>query len=212
FRTLWFLFLIVVSAIVWIRSLHQQEEIALMVGVTRGGALNQFLGVLAGLVLFALLLLLGRGIARLRRGVRRAIRPVLPRFAATTAATVIVALLVLFVSNQVLYTRGMNWALGRATQVNQHPPEGRTAPLLPQRTGSPTSYEPWGTLGHEGQKFVSDGPRAVDIAKVTGEEALEPIRVYAGKMQHTQIEDAAEAAVAELVRAGGLERSVVLVT
>jgi len=211
-RTLWVTLLVVVSGLVWVRSLHQQGQISLMAGVTRGGALNQFFGVLAGLVLFALLLLLGRGLVRLRRGVRRAIRPVLPRALAPVAATLIVAMVVVFVSNQVLYQRGMNWALGNATQLNQRPPEGRTAPTELERTGSRSSYEPWDTLGHEGQKFVSDGPRAADIERVTGQPALEPIRAYAGLTEHDEVEDAARAAVTELVRAGGLRRSVVLVT
>nr|WP_281497261.1 alpha/beta-hydrolase family protein [Ornithinimicrobium sp. F0845] len=211
-RTLWVVLLVVVSGVVWIQSLHQQEQISLMAGVSRGGALNQFFGVLAGVVLFGLLLLLGRGLARLRRGVGRMVRPVLPRYLAPVAATIIVVLIVVFVSNQVLYQRGMNWALGNATQLNQRPPDGRVAPSEPERTGSPTSYEPWDTLGHEGQKFVSDGPRAVDIERVTGVPALEPIRTYAGLTEHAEVEDAARAAVDELVRAGGLERSAVLVT
>ncbi|QDO88719.1 hypothetical protein FNH13_10595 [Ornithinimicrobium ciconiae] len=209
FRTGWILLLVVVSIIVWIRSLHQQEAISLMAGVSRGGALNQFLGVLAGIVLFALLLLLGRGLRQLRRSTTRLVGPILPPSLAPLAATLIVAALVIFVSTDVLYQRGLNWALGNATQLSHTSPEGRTAPAEAERSGSPTSYETWESLGRQGQMFVSDGPRAADIAAATGEPALEPIRVYAGKAQHDEIDAAAQAAVAELVRAGGLERSAV---
>lgn len=212
FHTLWLVLLVLISGLVWVRSLHQQEEISVMAGVSRGGALNQFLGVLAGVLLFGLILLLARGLRRLWRGVRRLVRPVLPRYLASVTTTLIVVLLVVFVSNQVLYQRGLNWALGQATQLNQSAPEGRTQPAEPERSGSPASYESWESLGRDGQSFVADGPRATDIEQATGETAREPIRVYAGKSAHHLVDDAADAAVAELVRSGGLERSVVNVT
>lgn len=209
FRTLWILFLVTVSVVVWIRSLHQQEAISLMAGVSRGGALNQFIGVVAGVVLFWLLLLLGRALRRLWHGTRQLVGPVLPRPLAPIAATVIVGVVLVFVSNDVLYQRGLNWALGNATQLSHTSPEGRSAPAEPERSGSPASYETWESLGRQGQMFVSDGPRAADIAAATGEPALEPVRVYAGKSEHDDVDDAARAAVAELVRAGGLDRSAV---
>lgn len=211
-RTIWVGLLVIISAAVWVRSLQQQEDIALMVGVTWGGAFNQFVGVAAGVALFGLLLLVGRGLLRIRRGIGRLVLRVLPGPLAPVAATLIVALLVVFVSNQVLYQQGMNAALRAATQLNQQPPEGRVAPPEPERTGGPGSTEPWDTLGNQGQTFVSDGPRAADIERVTGEPALEPIRVYAGMTEHDTVAEAARAAAAELVRAGGLERSVVVVT
>lgn len=211
-RTSWIALLVIVSAVVWIRSLQQQEGIALLVGVTYGGALHQFAGVVAGILLFLLILLLGRGLARTRRAVRRAVRRVLPGYLAPVAATLIVALLVLFVTNEVLFDRGMNAALRAATQLNQQTPEGRVAPTEPERSGSPASNESWEHLGNQGMKFVSDGPRAADIEAVTGEPAMEPIRVYAGRTDHDSVQEAAQAAVAELVRAGGLDRSLVLVT
>ncbi len=208
-RTLWLVFLIIVSGVVWIRSLHQQEQISLVAGVSRGGALNQFIGVLAGLALFWVLLLIGRGLRRLWRRVKRLIEPILPGPLEGVVAALIVVFAVLFVSETLVYQRALNWALGNATQLSQTSPEGRTAPPETERSGSPASYESWESLGREGQMFVSDGPRASDIAGATGEPALDPIRVYAGKAEHDEIEDAAQAAVAELVRTGGLERSVV---
>lgn len=211
-RTGWLALLVIVSGIVWIDSLHQQEQISLVMGVSRGGALNQFIGVLAGIVLFWLLLLLGRGLRRLWHRVRRLIEPVMPAPLRGLVAAIIVLLAVVFVTETVVYQRTLNWALGNATQLSHTSPEGRTAPPEPERSGSRTSYEPWDSLGREGQMFVSDGPRAADIRAVTDEPALEPIRVYAGKSQHDALDDAARAAVAELVRAGGLERSVVNVS
>ncbi|WP_162802037.1 alpha/beta hydrolase [Ornithinimicrobium murale] len=211
-RTAWLAILVIVSGIVWIRSLHQQEQISLVVGVNRGGAFNQFIGVLAGVALLWLLVLMGRGLRRLWRHVKRLVEPVLPAPLEGLVATVILLVVLLFVSETVVYQRALNWALGNATQLSQTSPEGRTAPPEPQRSGSPASYETWESLGREGQMFVSDGPRASDIEAVTGESAMEPIRVYAGKAEHDVVEDAARAAAAELVRAGGLDRSIVNVS
>lgn len=211
-RVLWLLLLVVASIAVWSRSVRQQHEIMLMAGVPRGGPTSQLVGVLVGVALFALLILIGRGILRLWRGVQRLIDRVLPRFLVPAAATALVAALILFVSNDVVYRNGMNWALGNAQQLNQSAPEGRTAPTESERSGSPTSLESWDSLGRDGQSFVADGPRASDITAATGATALEPIRIYTGKMVHDDPQEAAEAAVADLVRAGGLDRSIVHVT
>lgn len=161
FRTSWLVLLVVISGIVWVQSLHQQEQISLMAGVSRGGALNQFIGVVGGVVLFGLLVLLGRGLARLWRGVRRIMRKILPRYLAAGATTVIVALLVVFVSNQVLYQRALNWALGNATQLNQSVPEGaanrrnRSARAAPRHT---RPGRPWGGMGSPSSPTVPGPP------------------------------------------------------
>lgn len=212
FRTLWLALLVVVSAAVWVYGVRQQALIAGLTGAPTRGNVGQLVGLLGGLALFGVVLLLARGVVELWRGVRHLVSPVLPRVVAPVVATVLVVALIVLVSDRVLYQRGMNWALGNAQQLNASVPQGRSQPVEPERTGSPDSAEAWDRLGRDGQAFVADGPRASDIERVTGEQALEPVRAYAGKEDHDAVEDAAAAAVAELVRAGGLERSYVHVT
>lgn len=212
FRTLWLVLLTLVSVVAWRYGVRQQAVSAALTGTPTGGNLGQLVGLLAGIVLFALLLLAGRGLLALWRGVRHLVRPVLPKIVAPVVAAVLVVVMLVVVTDRVVYRQGMNWALGNAQQLNASPPEGRTAPTQPERSGSPASLESWALLGRDGQAFVADGPRADDIESATGEPALEPIRAYAGKAEHDLVEDAAAAAVAELVRAGGLDRSWVHVT
>lgn len=212
FRTGWIVLLAVLSVVAWVVGVRQQAVIADLVGLPSAGNVGQLVGTIAGLVLFLLLVLLGRLLVSLWRGVRHLVRPVVPRVVAPIVAFALVVTMLVLVTNQVVYRRAMNWALGNAQQLNSSVPPGREQPMIPERSGSPESFESWEELGRDGQAFVADGPRAADIEQATGEPALEPIRVYAGKAVHEDTEDAAAAAVAELVRAGGLERSHVLVT
>jgi uncharacterized membrane protein len=69
----------------------------------------------------------------------------------------------------------------------------------------------WDDLGREGRSFVGRGPDAARISGLTGEEALEPIRVFAGVASEEDVRERAELAVADLDRAGGFERRNLLV-
>lgn len=212
FRTLWLALLVLVSGAVWVYGVRQQALIAHLTGAPSRGNLGQLLGLLAGLALFAVVLLLARAVVTLWRGVRHLVSPLLPRVVAPVVAAALVAGMLFVVSDRLLYHRGMNWALGNAQRLNDSVPQGRTRPVEPERTGSPASAEAWERLGRDGQAFVADGPRAQDISRVVGGPAREPVRAYAGKADHGTVEEAAAAAVAELVRAGGLDRSYVHVT
>ena len=86
-----------------------------------------------------------------------------------------------------------------------------TPPASALKTGSAASLLEWDELGRAGREFVSSGPEAADIAAFSGREALEPIRVYAGLRSAETAEERAGLALAELKRAGGFERSVLIV-
>ena len=90
-------------------------------------------------------------------------------------------------------------------------PDEVQRPTTTLRSGSPDSLVAWDDLGREGRVFVGRGPTATDIAAFTGEPAEEPIRVYAGYAAAEDIEERADLAVRDLVRAGGLERESLLV-
>src|SRR6185437_10374792 len=53
---------------------------------------------------------------------------------------------------------------------------GILQPRQPERSGSPTSYAPWETLGSQGRNFVATGPHADDLTRLNGRPAKEPIR------------------------------------
>lgn len=162
-------------------------------------------------LIFGIFLATARGLRRLTNRLAEAVGQVLPRMIATVLSVVVVVTTVGWVTNNVLFHRGLQ-ALGAfAQQIDAEPPEGRTAPTSSTLSGSPASLEAWDTLGKQGQLFVTNGPTAADISAASGKPAKEPIRVYAGGPQKRTIDQLAAAVVAELRRTGAFDRKVLVV-
>ena len=201
--------LAVVVALVWLRSLHWQRDTARDVGMSPRGPLTLLLGLAATVLVFVLVILAARGLRMLvRRGSKMGQRFLRP-WVATALAALLVATVVLVLSNSLVYRKAMGYAADKAAVVNGLTPAGRTAPTSPLRSGSPASAESWRSLGRNGQAFVADGSSPAAIAAATGKPAVEPIRVYAGLSNGRSVDQVAEAVVAELRRTGAFDRSVV---
>ncbi|MGY1609812.1 MULTISPECIES: alpha/beta hydrolase [unclassified Geodermatophilus] len=164
-----------------------------------------------GLLVLAVLL----GVARLVRGAARAVARVLERQigarAARTLGGLVVAGLVLFL---------VAGSPGEALRTSLHESfalvdsgtaDGVEQPDSGLRSGGPGSLIAWDTLGREGRTIVAGGPSAEEIAAFTGTAAEEPIRVYAGVRSADDVQVRAQLAVDDLARAGGFERSRLLV-
>lgn len=119
-------------------------------------------------------------------------------------------------TNRLLLAEIARRMLRRATIANRRWADGRSRPTEPERSGGPGSSESYDVLGTHGQAFVADGPRAADLERTglspqtAAGQHREPIRVFAGKIAHDTVEDAAEAVVAELHRTGAFDRSVLV--
>jgi uncharacterized membrane protein len=167
--------------------------------------------ILLALAIGAVLLGTARGLRRLTHRLALAVGKVLPRTIATLLSAVVMVTAIGWITDNVLFHRGLQ-ALGAfAQQIDAKPPEGRSAPTSPTLSGSPASREPWETLGKQGQMFVTNGPTAAEISAATGEPAKEPIRVYAGGPQKRTLAQLSAAVVAELQRTGGFDRRVLVV-
>jgi uncharacterized membrane protein len=90
------------------------------------------------------------------------------------------------------------------------PPE-TLQPADPGKTGSAASLVRWEDLGRMGRDFIATGPTAAEIGAFTGRPAKEPVRVYVGLHSGDTPEDRAKLALRELIRAGGFERSTLIV-
>jgi uncharacterized membrane protein len=203
-RTGWTV-LAVVLVLVWLWSLQWQRDTARLVGVPVPGLGTLLLALLCSAAVFVLVVGAARGLRALTRRWSRFGQRFLSPWVATPLAALLVAALVLVLTDSVLYRRAMDYAATKAAAVNARVPDGRTAPTSPLRSGSPASAESWPSLGRNGQAFVADGSSAATIAAVTGRPAREPIRVYAGLSGRT-VEQVADAVVAELRRTGGFDR------
>jgi uncharacterized membrane protein len=91
-------------------------------------------------------------------------------------------------------------------------PPDQPAPTEPMRSGSAESLLDWHELGRWGRSFVATVPTREEIAEFVPEGAMEPVRVYVGRRSAETSRERAELALQELIRAGGFERSAVIVT
>ncbi len=83
-------------------------------------------------------------------------------------------------------------------------------PGRPEQTGSTASLVDWKDLGRQGRRFVAGGPTAEDLSEFFGAPAPAPIRVYVGLNSADSPQQRARLALEELKRAGGFERSLLL--
>ena len=90
---------------------------------------------------------------------------------------------------------------GGAVERTAEPPD------LAEVTGGPGSLIPWTDQSRESARWLSMVLRREDIAKVMGEEAKQPIRVYAPLDAAATAEERAALLLAEIDRTRALERS-----
>lgn len=90
-------------------------------------------------------------------------------------------------------------------------PPDAAPPTSSSISGGPGSLLDWQDLGRWGRSFVADGPTAEEITAFWNAPALQPIRVYVGLNAAETPEARAELAFNELVRAGGFERTVLVI-
>jgi uncharacterized membrane protein len=88
---------------------------------------------------------------------------------------------------------------------------GLSAPLQPEKSGSPTSLAPWDSLGLQGRNFVAGGPHAAQLTRLTGRPAKEPIRIYAGLETADSDEARIQVLTDELERTHAVDRKLLII-
>lgn len=121
------------------------------------------------------------------------------------------AILIIGAGFAVIAVLGYGASLIVFNRMNNQQPVAQIQPVSPLRSGGPGSGISWQSLGVQGRWFVSEGPTPAQISVVTGRSAVEPIRTYAGIETNADAQARARQAVADLVRAGGLERANIVV-
>jgi uncharacterized membrane protein len=84
-------------------------------------------------------------------------------------------------------------------------------PIDPNKAGSDASLLRWDELGRAGREFIATGPTSKDLRSFSGQDSLEPIRVYVGLLSSDTPQARAKLALEELKRVGGFERSLLIV-
>lgn len=89
--------------------------------------------------------------------------------------------------------------------------EGVAAPTRPTSSGHSASVIAWDDIGRTGKNFIARGASAEAIGAFSGRPALDPVRIYAGFNSAETVEERAQLALADLIRAGGFDRSTLVV-
>jgi len=141
----------------------------------------------------------------------RLLARVIPRRVARPLSAVAVITLSILLLNGVLF-RGLINAATSAFSVKDHgTEEGTVRPTAPERSGSPASLVTWDELGSQGRTFVGTGPGPAELSAFSGRPAPEPVRIYTGLASAEDVSDRAALAVRDLERAGGFNRSALVV-
>ncbi|MGY1792458.1 alpha/beta hydrolase [Geodermatophilus sp. SYSU D00525] len=200
--------LVVVS--LWLGA-RWQREVHLLMGLDPPRGYSSAGIVVVAVLLFVVLVALGRGVRWLGRGLVRLLGRVLPRRLARPLGVVAVGTLLVVLVNGVLF-QGLIEAANSAFSVqDDETGEGAVRPTGAERSGGPGSLLRWEELGRQGRIFVGTGPTPGDLAAFSGRPALPPVRVYAGLESAEDVEERADLAVRDLVRAGGFDRAVLAV-
>lgn len=135
---------------------------------------------------------------------------IVPRRAALVGGILIVALLSSLIVDGVL----VRWVLYAADRSyadfdrlvgSQQPP-----PADPLRSGSAASLIDWDTIGRDARSYVLSGPTREEIEATIGRPAVTPLRVYVGLRSAETVEERARLALAEMLRVGAFDRSVLV--
>lgn len=201
----------VVLGVIW------QRGAAPLVGLSPEPPLVALLVLPVAALVFALIIGVGRFLGGLAQEVTRWLSDHMGPRPAKVLGAVAVVTAVALLFNGVIFDRLTVAVNGIFSLSNGGTPEGLSAPTSPLRSGSPDSLIDWDTLGFQGRGFAGQGPNATEIAAVAEEsgapaaETMDPIRAYAGLDSAPDLEARALLAVQDLERAGGFERSHLLV-
>jgi uncharacterized membrane protein len=86
-----------------------------------------------------------------------------------------------------------------------------SAPEDPLEAGSNKSLISWASLGAQGRERVVAAPSKNEISVLTASDAMEPLRVYVGLNSAETADQRAALALAELMRVGAFDRSVLVI-
>ncbi|RLP74937.1 hypothetical protein D9V32_10905 [Mycetocola tolaasinivorans] len=183
-------------------ALAWQNEVRELVEMPPGGAPHAGLFILGLLPVTILGLAIGRWFSNLYRRIRARRGAPIALGGSILTAVLVVAVVV----------SGAMFGVDRIYAAsNAEPAAELSAPTSTERSGGPGSEIPWDTLGRHGAAFVAEGPDAQKITEITGQPAIEPIRVYAGLKSAPTTAARAALAVRELERTHAFDREVLVV-
>jgi uncharacterized membrane protein len=201
---------VLVLVMLWL-SVGWQRDIHRLMGIDTDNGFLAIGSVVVAVLLFALIIAIGRGIRWLARRLIRLLGRLLPRRMARPIGVAVVTTLLVVLLNGVLFQGLINAANSTFSVKDGGTGPGAVRPTAAERSGSPDSLVSWESLGLQGRNFTGTGPTPEELEEFSGRPALEPVRAYVGLESPGDVEARARLAVQELRRAGGFDRSVLVV-
>lgn len=165
---------------------------------------------LVATLVFVAVLLLARLFRRTFRSLSRRLRRHVPRRVSHMVSLIAAIVLFWAVIDGVIFALTLRALDNSYQQVDRLMPDDLDPPTDPQLSGSDASLISWEGLGLRGRRFITATPSAEQLSEVIGAPAQRPVRVYVGLNAAETPEERAELALAELIRVGGFERSLLL--
>ncbi len=162
---------------------------------------------LIAILTFVFILLIARMLAGFGKNIANRFYNRFPRRISIVAGIAVAAFLTVTIANGVLVKYTFLLLDRSFQQYDALLEPDRPQPLIAQRAGSANSKLDWHDLGRAGREFVSSGPTAAQIAAFTQQEALEPIRLYAGLQVADSPEERSQLLLEELIRVKAFDRS-----
>ncbi len=202
---------LVIVTVFLLRSAEWQNDIRAAMTLPPAEGVAPFVVAGLGTAVASVLLILGKLLVALGRYVSARIAQVLPRRQARVLGMLLTILVTYQVFSGVLVRNVVSSIDQSAQALDDLIPAEQIAPDQPWQTGSAESLVAWQDLGREGRNFVATTPDPQAIAGVTGQPARQPLRVYVGLNAADTLTARADLAVRELERAGGFDRSTLVV-
>jgi uncharacterized membrane protein len=185
-----------------IRDLMEMEPVA---------TAEPFRVAMIALITAAVLIVIARGLIALWLYVNRKVSRFIPRRIAYVATTVIVAVTLLLLVNNVIARMLLRAADAVFVRWDNAVDDGVEQPTDPLACGSAQSLVAWDKIGRMGKDFIVGGAGREKIGEFWGRPATQPVRVYVGLGAEDTPRLRAKLALQELKRARGFERKVLIV-
>ncbi|MGV3694720.1 MAG: alpha/beta-hydrolase N-terminal domain-containing protein, partial [Paracoccus marcusii] len=171
---------LVIVTVFLLRSAEWQNDIRAAMTLPPAEGVAPFVVAGLGTAVASVLLILGKLLVALGRYVSARIAQVLPRRQARVMGVLLTILVTYQVFSGVLVRNVVSSIDQSGQALDDLIPAEQTAPDRPWQTGSADSLVAWQDLGREGRNFVATTPDPQAIARVTGQPARQPLRVYVG--------------------------------
>lgn len=203
--------LAVLYMIAMIVGFSWQQEVRSLVGQPPEYSFSVVGYAVVGIALICFIMLVARSIRSLFGWLKHLIDSHLPKAITYTLAWGATAVLVIGILNGVIFSGAMSVLNSAYGTKNGTTEEGIVAPTSPELSGSSESLIAWESLGRQGRNFIGRTTTTKELTNFNKSPATQPVRIYAGLESADSSKERAELATADLKRAGGFERKVVVV-